>query len=599
MVASVRSTSVTVVSSGSAGVIRGEAREGDVLLAIHSVDGGSLSQLTISGGWELLSSRAGGSWAGTKVWGRVATASEQQVYGVGQTSTADGVVTIVAIRGAGDLDDIVITSDSGPTAPPATPGTGSGLDLRYAAGLESVPASISWTVPTGYTELVDEQASVWTSAVLASRALSSSTALGQATFVPTPSAFVSHAFTIVVPSAASTEPTPPEYPAYTPGRGTALYSYQFRRLLDGQFLGALDLSDVSFDKRILQPGSLSAKIDIPNRTVADVVASIIPRDASTLTAGPGVIVCDIWRAGEPWGEYWITGATVGRSGEGTPSIQLRGSTLEAYLLHVELQDDLTYTGQDQVDIARDLIEHMASQDYADLGLILQSGVSGALRTISYRESDGGTYGQRLVELAELDDGFEWGINITAGSSGIERHWVWADQLGQQSPALHVFSDGRHGGDILEWREEIDALRGATRWRARGGTPSSGDASTVSTPLVSAVHEASAHLAAGWPRLDRTLSKSSVTVQQTLEDYAAYWATVAPGALRVDSITVALGAQPSFTPNSLGDAARIYLDNEWHEASWRTRRIIGVGITPTSKQHGKEVARLILEGADVE
>ena len=243
---------------------------------------------------------------------------------------------------------------------------------------------------------------------------------------------------------------------------------------------------------------------------------------------------------------------------------------------------------------------MQGQPHASLNLVLQGGASGVARDRHYLANEA-TYGQRLVELAAVDNGFEWMVNIVPGPTGIERHWVWGYPTLGGPDVAHVFGAGDYGGDVLEWSEEIDALRGATMWRARGGTdPSSAsDASTESVPLISDPHPAEAHLDAGWPRIDRTLNYSSVTEVQTLQDYAAYWAANASGALRVDSATVALGAKPTFTPNSLGDKARIYLNNQWHLPHSRVRRIIGVGITPISRESGREEAQLIFEGLEVE
>jgi hypothetical protein len=596
----IRSCVTTAIRSGSRDAFRGAAEPGDVLLAFHSADAGTLSLMGLDGDWELIGYAVGGTWAGTHVMTRVAEAGEPRSYDVGQSGTADGVVTIMAIRGA-DPANIVVETGPGTTAPFAAPVAASGLDIRYAAGIPQVSTSISWSAPPGYQQQSQGQSSGWTTSCVATRSLASSAPVGTADFSPSSALYVSHAFTVILASSATTgpgsggpPPTPPEYPPFTPGRGTALYSYIFRRLLDGQFLGSLDLADVHFDKRILQPGSFSAKIPIPNRAVADVVSEIIPRDPSVLTAGPGVIVCDIWRAGVPWGEYWITGATISRSGRGTPEIQLRGSTLDAFLLHVEIQDDLTYPATDQAEIARNLLTSMQGLSSANIGLTLANGATGVPRDQTYLATEGGTYGQRLVELAQLDNGFEWTINLGVASGAIERQWVWGyPQLGDGT-VQHVFTDG----DDMQWSEDIDALRGATRWRARGGSQG-GDASVSSTPLISTVHEAAAHLAAGWPRLDRTVNRSTVTDQDTLEDWAQYWVTTAPGALRVDSITVALGASPTFTPNSLGDTARLFFNNEWHLPHSRTRRIIGVGITPTSKSSGKEEAQLILEGVQVD
>lgn len=609
MTAVVRNAKVTHIDGGGIGLaVRGDAKVGDLLVAFASADSGGLGIVTLAGGWSPLATFAGGPWAGgsnglwagTKVWAREVASGEPTSYTVTFGPVADGMVTIAVIAG-GRADNIVITTgfNGSSSAPAATPATASGVQLRYAAGVPNPPgASVSWEPSSGFTELIDGQGDAWTAVTLASAAVSSTAALPAAYLGPSPVLTAVHAITVIISSTETPTPEPPSYPPFTPGKGSSRYRFVFRRLLDRTYLGDLDLTAVTFDARIGQPGSFQATIPIPSRTVGEQVADIIPRDETDLSIGPGVISCEVYREGTCWGEYWITGAQPRRQRGDTPVIALRGSTLEAYLLHVELQELVGFAATDQIAIARGLLNHMMSQDHANIGLVLQAGSSGVLRDRIY-EADESTYGQRLQELGEVDDGFEWAIRMRLVAGALQRSWEWGyPTLGQQTPVLHTFVDSPGGGDILDWSEDIDALRGATRWRARGGTAST-DASSSGSPLISSVYEATAHLGAGWPRLDKTINKSSVTVQATLEEWAAYWAATAPGALRVDSLTVALPAAPTFTPNSLGDAARIYLNNEWHTGGWRTRRIIGMQVTPPSKDDGLEEAQLILEGRDVD
>lgn len=608
MTAVVRSVQVSHINGGAGPATRGNAATGDLLIAFQSADSGTNTQLTLAGGWTPLASFQGGTWpgsnsltwAGTRVWSRVAAAGEAATYEASHGPVADGMVTIVAVTAA-RTDNIVISLGFNGLgqAPDATPTSSNGLQLRYSAGVPSPPgAAVAWSVPSAFTTQTESQAEAkWTAVVLASAPIVSTTPVGSAAISPSPPFSAVHGITVLIAGTETPTPEPPVYPPFTPGKGSSKFRYTFRNMLTRAFLGDLDLTGVSFDARLGQPGSLQATIPIPSGEVGDKVAQIIPRDETQLSIGPGVISCEIYREGDCWGEYWITGAQPRRSRGGTPVIALRGSTLEAYLAHVELQSLLAFAGQDQIVIARDLLNHLMSQPYANIGLVLQTGTSGVTRDRTY-EADESTYGQRLQELGEVEDGFEWAIRMRNVAGALQRSWEWGyPRIGQQSPPLHTFVDSTGGGDILDWSEDIDALRGATRWRARGGTSGS-DASTSGSPLISAVHEATAHLNAGWPRLDRTINKSSVTQQSTLEEWAAYWAATAPGALRVDSLTVALGGTPTFTPNSLGDTAKIYLNNEWHTGGWRTRRIIGMQITPPSKADGLEEAQLILEGREV-
>lgn len=604
MTATVRSVQLSPIHGPTGTATRGDARVGDVLLAFQSADSGGHAAMTLAGDWLLLDSHPGGfwpgsvngTWAGCWVWKRVCVIGEPTTYAVAQGPVADGVVTIVAVSGA-VTDSTQVANASGTTTPGITPNQASGVELRYVTGVPSPPGgSVSWSLPSGYTSRGQAQSGVWVAGALVSKSVVSTAPSGDVTLSPSPS-LAAAGFSVFLASTEPPVPQPPVTQPFAPGAGASKYRYVFTRLLDRTYLGDLNLVGVTFDKRILQPGAFSATIPIPNRRIGDQVAEIIGRDETDLSIGPGVITCQIYREGEPWGEYWITSAQPSRSRRGTPSIALRGSTLDAYLGRVEIQDDLAYAA-DQIDIARSLITHLQGQPHANISLALQAGTSGVMRERAYLESEGGFYGQRLVELGQVDDGFEWMINLELVDGSLVRKWVWGyPKLGVLDVPPHLFSDGRNGGDILEWEEQVDALRGATRWRARGSTIST-DASTTSVPLVSTAHEATAHLAAGWPRLDRTLSYSTVVESQTLEDYAAFWAATAPGALRVDQVTVTFGKTPSFSPNMLGDAARFYFNNQWHRGVWRTRRIIGVGITPTSRGSGKEEARLVLEGLDV-
>ncbi|MFG1963077.1 hypothetical protein [Nonomuraea sp. NPDC049028] len=604
MTAAVRSVQFNTLQAPSGTVSRGDARPGDVLLAFQSADSGGHGAMNLGGDWLLLDAYPGdlwpgsvnGTWAGVNLWKRVCDVGEPVSYTASQGPVADGVVVIVAISGA-VTDRTQTANESDTTTPGLAPSQPSGVELRYVTGVPSPPGgSVSWSLPSEYTARGQAQSGVWVSGAMVSKPVVSTAPTGDVTLSPS-LPLAAAAFTVFLPSAEEPVPDPPVVQPFAPGRGASKFRYVFTRLLDRTYLGDLNLTNVTFDKRILQPGAFSATIPIPNRRIGDQVAEIIPRDDTDLSIGPGVITCQIFREGEPWGEYWITSAQPSRSRRGTPAIQLRGSTLDAYLAHVEIQSDLNYSA-DQIDIARSLLSHLSAQAHANISLTLQPGTSGVVRDRTYLESEGASYGGRLVELAQVDDGFEWVIDLALVDGALQRQWRWGyPKLGVQSPAPHLFADGRSGGDILEWGEEIDALRGGTRWRARGATAST-DASTTSTPLISDAHEATAHLAAGWPRLDRTLSYSTVSQQQTLEDYAAFWAATAPGALRVDQVTVTFGKVVTFTPNTLGDSGRFYFNNQWHRGVWRTRRIIGIGITPTSRGSGKEEARLVLEGLEV-
>ncbi|SET47931.1 hypothetical protein SAMN05421811_103169 [Nonomuraea wenchangensis] len=572
---------------------------GDILIAVHFNTYG-LSGTRGPSGWSGLASQNYPNILAVRIYRKTATASEPTSYEFEQDIEASGTVHILCITGADTstspqvaIEDIVAETAPTPEVPPAA---ASSIELRLASVYPYAGQTLTWTPPSGYSLRGVVQESDTLSSVAASRQINSSAPTGQKDFVFSPPDIRFGIGVSISIASVVTEPdTGPPPPAFTPGRGSALYRWVFTRW-DGTYLDDLELSGVTFDKRIGQAGSFSATIPITSTKIRDRVKRVISPNPADLGVGPGVVTCVVLRDGVPWGEYWITSATVSRSGREAPSISLTGSTMDAYMTQVMIPEPLDFIGEDQIDIARSLIESMQGLDHANLRLLPAAGSSGVTRDITYAAHEG-SYGQRLQELGQADNGFEWMVNIAAGVSGIERHWVWGSPTLGSSDVEHVFSDAPHGGDILSWSEEMDALRGGTYWRARGDSVSE-DASTSGMPLVSEPVLAEAHLEAGWPRLDRTVTFPRESVEGTLDDYAAYWAANAPGALRVDSVTVALGQQPTFTPNSLGDKARIYLHNEWHPAQSRVRRIIGIGITPPSADNGKETAQLIFEGIEV-
>ncbi|OPG10565.1 hypothetical protein [Microbispora sp. GKU 823] len=586
-----------------------DSRPGDLLLAIHSADIGSLNSMAVDGGgtWTAIAARGrDGGAGGTKVYRRTATAAEPSTYQFTQSFSADNTVTILAIPG-GSSTGIVITqqgaagSTQDVTAPAATPSTGSGLELRVGVAFSlNSSTTLSWQTPTGWTPVRSAQSRQYVAATVASRAIVSSTQVAAATFRTSRSVGEQQGFTILIPTTGST-PTPPVIPDTAPGRGSGLYRYMCHDLRTGAYITDIRPSDCTFDRRIGEPGTFSATLPIPNKTVAEEVARIVPRFSSDLSTGPGRFTVRIWRAGVLWGEYWITAAQISRSRRGGISVQLRGSTLDAYLRNVPVESDLSYSS-DQIANARSLITHMQGLTGANISLQLQPGTSGVTRPLEVKASDDKTYGDALADFAREYNGFEYVIDpsLNATTGEVERWWRWGYPR-IQGTTTHVVTESPHGGDILEWSEQIDALRGATRARVRGGTPEVTDAEAGSEPVYSSWASSATHLAAGWPRIGQRVDHpGQSTSTSELNDYVVRWLAAMAGAVRVYSCTVALGAKTTLSPSALGDQVRRVMVNEWFPSVDggagvnQSQRLIGIAISPVRRGVGKEEAQLILE-----
>lgn len=609
----IRSYSQRAFASTSSTVQRPSGvQPGDLLIAFMGSDRGDVSDLQISGGWTLLAPQEGfiDAWAGSKVWRRVATAGEPSSYQVSQGPGADGVVIIVAIRDA-SASGIVVRAAGAEEwsnevlAPAATPSKAGSLALRWAAGSPFLPGyEVDWYYPSGHQGVTQLQSGLFASAALAARQLPTTSPIGSAEFVVVPPVDVWQAFTVIVPPATSSGPTPPPAPPPTippidSSEQVVHYRYDFCDLLTDKLIANdLDLKDVSYERRIGEAGSFSATVDIVDEITAAKVARVIPRHPEDLSSGPGRTIVHVYRNGVVWGSYIIWSASISWGGKDQPiQVRLEGASLESYLFRVKIRSDLgPYEGVDQIQIARDLLDNMQSTPRYNIGLILTEGTSGVTRDRHYLAADASTFGERLQELADVDDGFEWVINVVDQGNGVRtRHWVWGYPTIGSDATDHKFLQP---GNVLSWSESID-VRGGTAFQARGQA-SSDDASEETQAPVSDVVLAEAHLAAGWPGLDVTTDYSSVSDVQTLNDYAKWGATHRAGATRLHQATVRLPAATTFGPGNLGDRVTLMLVNAWwpiedgvasFAKSWR---VVGMAIRPPSKGSDIEECTLTFE-----
>lgn len=585
---------------------------GDLLIAFFGSDQGDVSDLQISGGWTLLRQQAGfpDAWAGSKVWRRVASANEPSSYQVSQAPGADGVVIIVALRDAA-TSGIVVTADGAEEttnavwAPPATPSKAGSLALRWAGGTPFLPGTdVFWWTPNGHQEITQAQSGLFATAILVARQLNTNSPIGSAEFVAVPPIDVWQTYTVIVPPASQSGPTPPPappptIPAIDSSEQVVHYRYDFCDLLTDELIANdLDLQDVSYERRIGEAGSFSATVNIVDEITAAKVARVIPRHPEDLSSGPGRTIVHVYRNGVIWGSYIIWSANISWGGKDQPiQVRLEGASLESYLFRVKIRSDLgPYEGVDQIEIARNLLETMQLTPRYNIGLILTQGTSGVTRDRHYLASDASTFGERLQELADVDDGFEWLITVIDQGNGVRtRHWVWGYPTIGSDASDHKFLQP---GNVLSWSESID-VRGGTAFQARGQA-SSEDASEETQAPVSDVVLAQDHLNAGWPGLDVTTDYSSVSDVQTLNDYAKWGATHRAGATRLHQATVRLPANTTFGPGNLGDRVTLMLVNPWwpiedgiasFAKSWR---VVGMAIRPPSKGSDIEECTLTFE-----
>jgi hypothetical protein len=374
------------------------------------------------------------------------------------------------------------------------------------------------------------------------------------------------------------------------------YRYQFCDARTDTHIIDLPLTGVRYGRRIVKPGPFSARIPIPNRTLADAVARIIPRTEDDISTGPGRTICHVWRNGDLWGSYIIWRGQVSADARGRLSATISGESMESWLHRVAITSTQTYVQQDQLHIAREIVRRKQAQTS---GGALQMGIigggpatSGVLRDRTYNGWDHATVGERLEQLSEVIGGPEWYIRTYPDSTGQRvRQFYVAPLLGDPT-RLHLFAQP---GNVVSWSRTVDATDTGTQYTARGdAVEANGHRSLFSV-------FSQAHRGAGWPQLEELRDFPTVLVGSTLANYAAWWAAHRPGAESTMQVSVRLGESPTLTPDRLGERARLVLVNDWwplDEGGAPTfdavRRVIGMDISAPDRDAPEE-ATLLLEG----
>lgn len=369
----------------------------------------------------------------------------------------------------------------------------------------------------------------------------------------------------------------------------AQYTYRFANLLSDSDVAEMELLDVRFDRRIIQSGAFSASIPIVNSDIANQAKKIVP--ARTIV--------HVYRDSEIWGTYIIWSVRLRSSSHAPTTMEIQGATLESWFDKRIVDQDLVYTGTDQFDIVRDLIDNAQVgwtpyEDAANLGITVTSNMSGVLRDRSYFLTDAASVGQRLQELAAVDNGFEYMINTFDDYAlGIrKRELVLASSLGSSNLEV-VYT---YPGSISSYEISYDATSAATAWWTRGDTIDD-DVSGTSFPLMTEAPVLSDEwLQSAFPHLDRVVDYSSVTLLSTLEDYAAWWRDNHSGVVAVPVIEINTSDNPTLIPpTALGTTAKFTIEDQFfgHGDFSSENRIIGIEVTVPSRGT-QETIRLVIE-----
>lgn len=344
---------------------------------------------------------------------------------------------------------------------------------------------------------------------------------------------------------------------------TAAYRIKIADALSDQNREEFALSGVRFEVRISAAGSLTANIPIARGDSA-----FGARIAAIKSSAASAVY--VYRNGQPWWPGLLWNMVPTSDAEGKPGVAISCGTFESYMDRVQLRADLAaMTGADQMAIARSFLTDMQADPYSNMRIVADTTTSSVTRDrVMYQASSTPSYLKMLSDLANLDQGFEFAVQLlTDPTTGARTRQMRLGYPTITTAAVHRVS---YPGAITHYSFPQDGSRGATYLQATG------------SGIQSTLHKDTAQLNAGYPRLDLTTSYSSVTDPAVLEAHATADLALARVPVVVPAITVRPDAT-DITPMSLGDVVKVTIKDELFPAGFTgTYRLVGVATSPPER-----------------
>lgn len=269
------------------------------------------------------------------------------------------------------------------------------------------------------------------------------------------------------------------------------------------------------------------------------------------------------------------------------TVQLPCRTVEATLID-RYVPTRNYVGIDQARIFQGLLE---STSAGGIGLDYDCPDTGIVRDKAYNSDENARVYDRINELSNLINGFDWTINVEWADDAHTRVRKVArlgyPHLGNRTTnPVHVFETEQNVEDF-DYQEPWGQGDAATHVMAIGD--GEGNSKLMSTPVIDTAREA-----AGWPRVEERRNFSGVTEKSTINSHARALANYLFGGQQILTLTARNpSAGQDFTrlgDMALGDTARAILNTPQLELDvvWP---IVGRSLTPETGVYKPILAKI--------
>jgi len=350
---------------------------------------------------------------------------------------------------------------------------------------------------------------------------------------------------------------------------TTTYRYLLADLLTNEIVAELPLTGVAFTQQLNQAGTFTAHLLLSgiNPAAFNVDDSTIPGHNCIYVDRDGVLI---------WG-----GIIWGRSYNSTSqTLTIQAQEFISYFAHRRIAQDVSFTGIDQLVIAKTLVEDAQDVPYGDIGVIYNSEgetTSGVLIDRVYYNYELKTVFNAVQDLSRQSDGFDFHIDVyydPITDLPVKAFNTYYPKVGETwtptNPSALVFDFP--AGNIVEYEYPEDGSLVANRIYALGAGSNEGK-------LISIASDAT-KFAEGWPLLEEQANYSDVTDQTMLDNVAAGQVL----AMSYPPTTLTIVAPPYVDPvlgsYEVGDDARIMItDSRFPNGLDEVYRIVALSVQP--------------------
>lgn len=354
------------------------------------------------------------------------------------------------------------------------------------------------------------------------------------------------------------------------------YRYLFADLLTNSIVAELPLTNVNFTQALNASGSLQGHIQLAGLSPAfNAINGTVPGRTAIYVDRDGVLV---W-GGIIWSRDYSSASQ---------TIQLAAREFESYFERRRITTTQVFTAQDQLLVARTLVNNAQSATNGNIGVTVGTETSGVTISRTYYDYELKTVYSALLDLSRSTDGFDFNIQVAYDGSGIPTKTLRLNypksgtRYSASDPFAPVFE--LPAANIIEYSYPEDGSTAANKLYVVGAGSNEGKT------IISASD--TTKLTDGWPLLEDSTNYSDITDNTLLTNLANGQIS----AVSYPPTTLRIVAPPYVAPTlgsyGIGDDARVrILDDRFPNQLDATYRIVGLAVTPG--ENGPERVTLTL------